>query len=81
MQKSHDPRRDLIDTCAASEHLFDAEAHIAQSHCAAVNRDLPAALKWLVWAVEGGTTPATKHSEGPRLESALCVFHLTGGAL
>jgi hypothetical protein len=52
MRKSHDPRRDLIDTCAASEHLFDAEAHIAQSHCAAVNRDLLAALKWLVWAVD-----------------------------
>jgi hypothetical protein len=54
MRKSHDPRRDLIDTCAASEHLFDAEAHIAQSHCAAVNRDLLAALKWLVWAVDRG---------------------------
>jgi hypothetical protein len=52
MQKSHDPRRDLIDTCAAAEHLVDAEAHIAQSHCAAVNRDLLAALKWLVWAVD-----------------------------
>jgi hypothetical protein len=45
MQKSHDPRRDLIDTCAAAEHLVDDEAHIAQSHCAAVNRDLLAALK------------------------------------
>jgi hypothetical protein len=52
MQKSHDPRRDLIDTYAAAEHLVDAEAHIAQSHCAAVNRDLLAALKWLVWAVD-----------------------------
>ena len=52
MRKSHDPRRDLIDTCAASEHLLDAEAHIAQSHCAAVNRDLLAALKWLPWAVD-----------------------------
>jgi hypothetical protein len=52
MQKSHDPRRDLIDTRAAAEHLLDAEAHIAQSHCAAVNRDLLAALKWLVWAVD-----------------------------
>ena len=46
------PRRDLIDTYAAAEHLVDAEAHIAQSHCAAVNRDLLAALKWLVWAVD-----------------------------
>ena len=52
MQKSHDPRRDLIDTYAAAEQLLDAEAHIAQSHCAAVNRDLLAALKWLVWAVD-----------------------------
>ena len=52
MQKSHDPRRDLIDTYAAAEHLVDAEAHIAQSHCAAVNRDLLAALKWLAWAVD-----------------------------
>ena len=52
MQKSHDPRRDLIDTCAAAEHLVDVETHIAQSHCAAVNRDLLAALKWLVWAVD-----------------------------
>jgi type VI protein secretion system component VasF len=52
MQKSHDPRRDLIDTYAAAEHLVDAEAHIAQSHCAAVNRDLLAALKWLLWAVD-----------------------------
>ena len=52
MQKSHDPRRDLIDTCAAVEHLLDSEAQIAQSHCAAVNRDLLAALKWLVWAVD-----------------------------
>ena len=45
MQKSHDPRRDLIDTCAAAGHLVDAEAHIAQSHCTAVNRDTLAALK------------------------------------
>ena len=52
MQTSHDPRRDLIDTCAAAEHLVEDEAHIAQSHCAAVNRDLLAALKWLVWAVD-----------------------------
>jgi len=52
MQKSHDPRRDLIDTYAAAEHLVDVETHIAQSHCAAVNRDLLAALKWLVWAVD-----------------------------
>ena len=52
MQKSHDLRRDLIDTCAATEHLLDPEAHTAQSHCAAVNRDLLAALKWLVWAVD-----------------------------
>ena len=52
MQKSHDPRRDLIGTYAAAEHLVDGEAHIAQSHCTAVNRDLLAALKWLVWAVD-----------------------------
>ena len=52
MQKSHDPRRDLIDTYAAAEHPLGAEPHIAQSHCAAVNRDLLAALKWLVWAVD-----------------------------
>jgi hypothetical protein len=52
MQKSHDSRRDLLDTRAAAEHLLDAEAHIAQSHCAAVNRDLLAALKWLVWVVD-----------------------------
>ena len=38
MQNSHDPRRDLIDTYTAAEHLVDGEAHIAQSHCAAVNR-------------------------------------------
>ena len=52
MQNSHDPRRDLIDAYTAAEHLVDGEAHIAQSHCAAVNRDLLAALKWLVWAVD-----------------------------
>jgi hypothetical protein len=52
MQNSHDPRRDLTDAYTAAEHLVDGEAHIAQSHCAAVNRDLLAALKWLVWAVD-----------------------------
>ena len=52
MQNSHDPRRDLIDAYTAAEHLVDGEVHIAQSHCAAVNRDLLAALKWLVWAVD-----------------------------
>ena len=52
MRKSHDPRRDLIDPWAAVEHPLDSEAQIAQSHCAAVNRDLLAALKWLVWAVD-----------------------------
>jgi hypothetical protein len=32
MRKSHDARRDLIDTCAAVEHLLDSEAQqIAQS--------------------------------------------------
>ena len=52
MRKSHDPRRDLMDTCASADHLFGPEAKMAQAHCAAVNRDLLAALKWLVWAVD-----------------------------
>jgi hypothetical protein len=52
MPKTHDPRRDLIDTCAGVEHLLDSETQIAHSHCAAVNRDLLAALKWLVWAID-----------------------------
>jgi hypothetical protein len=52
MRKSHDPRRDLIDSRATVEHLLDAEVEIVKSHCAAVNRDLLAALKWLVWTVD-----------------------------
>ena len=52
MRKFHDPRRDLIDTCSTAEHLIGPETRMAQSHCAAVNRDLLAALKWLVWAVD-----------------------------
>jgi hypothetical protein len=52
MRKSHDPRRDLIDAGATAEKLLDAEAHIAASRCSAVNRDLLATLKWLVWAVD-----------------------------
>jgi hypothetical protein len=52
MRKSHDSRRDLLDTCAGTEHLLGSEVQIARAHCAAVNRDLLTALKWLVWTVD-----------------------------